>query len=498
MKSKISFPWRIFLVALVLRLIPVLLTRSLGIGLDDMFQYDMLARSLASGNGYRWYVYEDLQRLEPYVDFDLSSGDYDPDRGVLTSFRPPMYPAFLSLIYLVIGVGVNRFFIVRLVQAFIGAALAPLTYILSYKILNPQTAVISGYDPSGGVVDERVIKTSRAAAWAVTCYPMLIVFPLSLATENLFFVLVLISTLVLLQAAETRKSTHFVMAGALFGLTALTRSVILAVVGLCSLWVWFILREHKSAVLMFLSMLIVISPWVIRNSLLYDRFTGIESSLGYNLYVGYHPEGTGTFQYGISLDLVPILDDGVRDQFGRQAAIQFIRDNPARVPYLALRKLGLFFGLERRAATYFYSNNFFGFVPLPLLILAAFTLCPPFVILGVSAIAGLALIRWERYTVLLALIMIGYLAPHIIIQAEERFHLVLVPFFAILAAKAWTSGWRAFANRWQQSSAGKIAISLAVLAVLLLFLNWGLELSRDADKIAALLGPNGNQTYYPY
>lgn len=498
MKPKLSFPWRIFLVALVLRLIPVLLTRSLGIGLDDMFQYDMLARSLASGNGFRWYAYEDLQLLEPYITFDLSSVEYDPIRGVLTSFRPPMYPAFLSLIYRAVGVGAHRFFIVRLVQAFIGAALAPLTYLLSYKILNFQPTSKPRNDSSGGVIDERVIKTSRAAAWVVACYPMLIVFPLSLATENLFFVLVLISTLALLKAAGTRKSTHFVMAGALFGMTALTRSVILAVVGLCLLWIWFVLRERKSAALMFFSMLIVISPWVIRNSLLYDRFTGIESSLGYSLYAGYHPEGTGTFQYGISLDLVPILDDGVRDQVGMQAAIQFIRDNPARVPYLALRKLGHFFGLERRAATYFYSNNFFGFIPLPLLLLAALTLWAPFVILGVSAIAGLALMRWDRLTVLLALIMIGYLAPHIIIQAEERFHLVLVPFFAILAAKAWTSGWRAFANRWQASSAGKIAVSLAVLAVLLLFLNWGLELSRDADKIAALLGPNGNQTHFPY
>ncbi|HEX2995267.1 MAG TPA: hypothetical protein VHP14_10600 [Anaerolineales bacterium] len=43
-----SFAFRIFIVALVLRFSPVLLARGLGIGLDDMFQYDMLARSLAS------------------------------------------------------------------------------------------------------------------------------------------------------------------------------------------------------------------------------------------------------------------------------------------------------------------------------------------------------------------------------------------------------------------------------------------------------------------
>ena len=44
-----AFAWRVFGVALLLRLVPVLLAFNLAIGLDDMFQYDMLGRSLASG-----------------------------------------------------------------------------------------------------------------------------------------------------------------------------------------------------------------------------------------------------------------------------------------------------------------------------------------------------------------------------------------------------------------------------------------------------------------
>jgi hypothetical protein len=32
----------------------------------------------------------------------------------------------------------------------------------------------------------------------------------------------------------------------------------------------------------------------------------------------------------------------------------------------------------------------------------------------------------------------------------------------------------------------------------MLVTNWGFELIRDADKIAQLLGPNGNQSYFPY
>ena len=85
-----------------------------------------------------------------------------------------------------------------------------------------------------------------------------------------------------------------------------------------------------------------------------------------------------------------------------------------------------------------------------------------------------------------------------LILSEDRFHLTILPYLAILAAQTWTGGWAAFAARWRESLAGKVTVSLAILAVVLLLLNWGFELSRDADKIAALLSPGGNQAHFPY
>lgn len=94
--------------------------------------------------------------------------------------------------------------------------------------------------------------------------------------------------------------------------------------------------------------------------------------------------------------------------------------------------------------------------------------------------------------------LLAYLLPHILILSEDRFHLALVPFLAILAACAWTGGREALQARWRASLPARLALSLGFLAVALLLLNWGLELARDADKIAALLTPGGNQTYFPY
>jgi uncharacterized membrane protein YjjB (DUF3815 family) len=131
-----------------------------------------------------------------------------------------------------------------------------------------------------------------------------------------------------------------------------------------------------------------------------------------------------------------------------------------------------------------------------LLAIAAVMLLP-FIVISTSAALGLTLIRNRPATWLLALLFIGYIAPHILIIAEDRFHLTLVPFLAIFAAAFWIGGLSALRER-SRTRTGKIILALAGIAIFLLFLNWGLELWRDADKLIQLLGPSGNQTFFPY
>jgi 4-amino-4-deoxy-L-arabinose transferase-like glycosyltransferase len=473
-----AFPWRAFVIGLVLRLVVVILMRALTIGLDDMFQYDMLARSLVTGNGFRWYSQPDLHLFQKY--FEIPTPEkYDP-RGVLTSFRAPLYPVFLAAIYQFSGIGESRFFAARLVQAFLNALLIPLTYWLSRKLFPDHP------------------KAARWAAWAVAFYPLLVIYPLSLATENLFFFLLLISLLALTYAAKTHQTRFFLLSGFLIGLTALTRSVILPFGGLAVLWAFFVLRERRKAALLFLLVSLTVLPWVMRNTLLHGKLTGIETSLGYNLYVGYHPQSTGTFIYGPSLDLLTILDDAERDRLGTQRALEFIQAAPGRFPLLMVQRLGHFFGLERRALIYFYSNNFFGKVSLPFLLTLAALILTPFIVISISAVFGLALVRWDKPALLLPLVIVGYLIPHLVLLSEERFHYALVPVFAMLAALSWERGVAALRGRWNESRTGKIALVLASTVTACLFLNWVYELSRDASQLALLLGPTGNLTYFAY
>jgi hypothetical protein len=394
------------------------------------------------------------------------------------------------------GINPGRFIAARLAQSVLGALLAPLAYFVGQTLFSGSSSNWTEERVGGLFPSDRI---SRLAAWVVTLYPMLVIFPLALATENLFFLLVLASVAALLklsQASEVSNPRRYiivsVISGLLLGLAALTRSVILPFAGLAVLWVWFTLKMPRAAVLIAIALGVTIAPWIIRNSLLSHKLMGIESSMGYNLYLGYHPQSTGTFIFGPSLDLLSILDDQTRDTIGTQKAIEFIRQDPARFPYLALRRLGYFFNLELRAFTYFYVNDFLGFIPAPLLILILILLAVPFVILGISAVFGAALFTDRPGIMLLILLFIGYLIPHIFILSEERFHLTLIPVFALFAANFWVNGFNALKSR------GRGVILIAGLVAALLIFNWGFELARDGRVLLQMLTPNGNQIYLPY
>ncbi|MEX1247024.1 MAG: glycosyltransferase family 39 protein [Anaerolineales bacterium] len=477
MRSLPTWAW-LYLLALVLRLVPVLVSIDLPIGLTDMFQYDMLARSIVSGNGFRWYAQEDVDLIkDEYVGefpIDFSIDGYDP-RGIETSFRGPGYPAFLALIYSV-SAPEWRFFAARLAQAAIGAALAPLTYLLARRLFPKREDV------------------ARFAGIAIATYPMLVIFPLALATEQLFIPLTLAGLLALLHAAQTSRRWHYVLAGFILGYATLTRSVIFIFVGFAVLWILFAARQPRGAAYFTVAALLMVLPWTVRNSLLHNQFTFVENSLGYNLHMGFHPEGTGTFQYGISLELVPYLDDGVRNDLGMEAGLRFIRENPEHAAQVTLNKLGYFFGLERRALTYFYSNGFFGYIPsIPLLGLALLFVLP-FPIMTTLAATTIPFVRLNKDRLLLYLLIGGYLLPHLLILAEDRFHLTLLPAFAVLAGYAWCSR----RQLWAAARANRVQLLMAALLVGLLWFNWGAELWRDADKLALLFGPEGNHAGFSY
>jgi len=409
----------LFLLAWIPRLALAVAFLHLPIGLDDMYQYDMLGLSLARGHGYRWYQRDYVRRLQAYIDAyyqaDLPA-DSVPVDGFVTVFRAPGYPVMLALIYRVFG-ETDRLAAVRLVQSVLGALLAPLAALLARRLRLPPRAGLVG-----GIL--------------VALYPILWMYPLGLGSENLFLLLTLIGCLLLLWAADERRWWPAVLAGAVLAGAALTRGVLAFF--LLFAWWWLTRRAGWRRGLAFaLAAGALVVPWAVRNSLVLGRPAFIENSLGYNLFVGYHPEGDGGFVARVGLIPTRFMDDGQRDRWTTQQALGFIRDDPERALTLLPRRLAYLVGFETREMIFFYSGNLFGPISSGLLGAAYLILVLPWVAVAVGAPFGLAAAEDRPGRDLTLWLVAATVLVYVPVLAEPRFHLPLVPFLAPYAASLW-------------------------------------------------------------
>ena len=470
----------IWMAAFVPRLVIALFFLDAPIALDDMYQYDMLARSLLGGNGYRWYAAEDVEVLRPYLSriLDLSQL-HIPEDGLLTTHRPPGYPFFLAGLYW-LAAEEFRFGLVRLVQAGLVSLLAPLATLVAEQLKFGRRAAL-------------------LAGLGMAFYPIQLLYPLGLASENLFIPLFLASFLAIIRAAGGLEKGPVVLAGVLLGATMLTRSIVAPFVVLAALWLARFGRSgRRGGWILLLTAFGLCLPWAIRNTIVLNRPAFVETSLGYNLFIGYHPEGNGNFISRIAILPLNILDDGERERYTMQMALEFIRADPLEAARRVIPRAMNFLGPEDRELIYFYSNNYLGHIPQPWLTLIYLLLVIPWVSTVVLALLGMSIAR-ERRFVWLALLLVGtYSLPHLLILAEPRFHLALAPALAPFAAYGWSERRRAIkllapANLLRSSRARLFYLCFLVLLAL-----WIAGFVERWDLLMAVLGPEGNQQYLPY
>jgi hypothetical protein len=446
------------------------------IALDDMFQYDMLARSLVEGRGYRWYSQADVQTLKPYLEQFLDVGKMQvPPDGLETTFRAPGYPFFLAAIYAFVPT-VERFAAARLAQAALLALLAPASALIALKLGGSRRAAV-------------------ASGLAMAFYPILLLYTAGLASENLFIPLLAWGVLAVIAAVEKRSVPRAVLAGLLLGASMLTRSIVAPFILLAAFWIW---REGGSRrqALVFLAVAFGLClPWAVRNSRIMGRPSFVETGMGYNLYIGYHPAGNGGFVSSIAIAPLTILDDAERDRVTTQQAIGFIRADPLGSAWKVLQRGVYFFGVEDRELMYFYSNNFFGAIQQPWLALAYLALVLPWVIGGLLALLGLAGAPSRPVSRLLLGLILAYAAPHLLILAEPRFHLALVPVALPLAAVGWAQRKSLFNRLLAGRDLGAWALRLSPLLLVLLWI-WGIGLHWQ--QLLILLGPGGNHARWTY
>jgi 4-amino-4-deoxy-L-arabinose transferase-like glycosyltransferase len=341
------------------------------------------------------------------------------------------------------------------------------------------------------------IRAGNIAGWVTAVYPGLVIYTSLAMSENLFIPLFVVALWLLIRGGQYRGA-ECLCAGVLIGLGTLTRSVLVAFPLVAALWLQQT-NGRKNALWCILGTLLIIAPWAMRNAGYHRRFVLIDTFSGYNFLVGNNPRATGR-QYLPVTDApaqppgAALKDDADVAAEGYREGMKFIARNPACFIVLGARKTGYLYDLEIRELAWGYSKNYFGAVPLGVLIPAAIIVAASFPLLCLCALCGL-LLRcppagdarngWG----LLLLVIAYFTAAHFITFGESRFHLPLVPLFAILAGRlAWPAPLAP--RRWR--------ILVFIILVSLLSLNWVLRLAEDWGRVTTVFRPGGNTAEVEY
>jgi len=263
--------------------------------LGDAASYDRIAKSLMAGTGF----------------VDSSS---QPE-----AFWPPLYPAFLALLYSLAGYSLE---IARMVQALLGSVVPVAAYFISVRLFSRRVAWLS--------------------AIGLIFYPHLVYFNTWLIAESLFMALMVIALWAIGPVVEKPVVVRIALAGVLFGLAALTKPFMLFVMPFLALWLFLASNERLSrrflavAVLAFVTAAVIL-PWTIRNYRLYDQVVLISTNGGYTFLGANNPNAWGGHDEGFPPS-IPELNTAEMEDIYYEEAFQWIRDNPEGFAKLLIPK----------------------------------------------------------------------------------------------------------------------------------------------------------------
>ena len=268
------------------------------------------------------------------------------------ALRTPGYPLFLAACQAVMGewpLGV------RLVQALLGTASVGLVYLLTRRFEPVLTSL-----PGRG---SRLRTASLAAATLAAINPYYIGISELLLSEALFVPLMLAAlwglAVLWRGSGEVRplspgvRVVVAIASGAAAGAATLAKpSFALFLPGVLVCWLIARVCSHErllqdafwSALLIAAGFAIVMSPWWVRNARTYGRFVSTSVWFGASLYDGLNPTATGAsnMKFREEPDL-RVLGEVEQDRELTARALEFVRENPARVLELAWIKLGRYF-----------------------------------------------------------------------------------------------------------------------------------------------------------
>ncbi|BBM83786.1 ArnT family glycosyltransferase [Candidatus Uabimicrobium amorphum] len=259
----------------------------------DSTSYDQIAKNILSGKGF----------IE------------NPNSQAV---RPPVYPLFLALIYLFNSDLVT----IKIVQAVIGSCSVFLVFFLAHLLLHN-------------------VRVALIAAFLFAIDPLQIAFCSLALSETLFCFLFLMILISLFKTCEHNSSKYAICLGVLCAIGSLLRSVLLPfTIFIGFFWLWRDRRQWHLIFVFWVSVLVTMSPWILRNAFIFHDFIPTTTKSGINLYEALGPGATGGPRM-LKMKLPENywqLGEIQRDKLLRKKTLQFIKDDPSRPLYLAMTK----------------------------------------------------------------------------------------------------------------------------------------------------------------
>ena len=394
--AKYNFYFWILFIALSLRILWAIAAVPI-VPVSDCNAYDTFAQNLANGYGYGWV------------------------RGELTAHWPPGTSFVYSIFYRLFGHTYVPIIILNLV---LGITIIWGSMRLAERWFNQQVAWLTGL--------------------ILTLWPVTIQFTTVLSSELLFTALLLIALVIWLNES-TPIWLRALLVGLVLAAACYVRSATLFIPLLLLLFRWVntreILRSIAAIIVVFMVISLLIAPWSIRNTRLYDQFVLISTNTGVALWIGNNPEMVD----GGHMEVPPELEEKMvgmnlaqRSTYLKALAIDYIKQEPLKFVTRSFKKL---FRLHMRdtigvawnekGLVYRYGTG----VLLPLKIVSeGYWL----VMLGL-ALMGIILLGkqqgWLTMIVHPVVVIWGYFAfGHAVTEISDRYHFYSIPMIAILAA----------------------------------------------------------------
>lgn len=340
------------------------------------------------------------------------------------SWRPPLYSFFLALVYFLFG---QSLLVVRIAQAFLGAATCLLVYYIGRNVFNRKVGFIG--------------------ACFCGLYPYFIYYTGDVLSETLFTFLLAASLAGLVYFQEKPTYHRAILSGFCLGLTSLCKPVILPFIFLLPVWGIIVYRQQLRRVLpkviiVFAAALLAILPWSVRNYLYYHEFTLISTS-GVYLWMSYNP-------YTVRLEKIPELLPA-QDQnsnylpadfeyFPKQRFMEINKLPRMEADKVFKREAWDFMKNDPKTVIWLWYKRFFHFwrlyplVATPANKVAAFLTSGSVIILGWMGLI-MSIKNWRK-TMLFLLLLGTYTVVHIVSLTNIRYRVPIDTFMMVFAAYA--------------------------------------------------------------